>query len=148
MIGKLLPLLAAAVLAVAAPSAAVAQTGSASQKPVDLMEMMGIKVPEGDALERLVEAAAKHPLGSRDNPVRASGVRGQRAYLARLRCADGKRPRFKRAFSAGIGRFGRMMDIYNVNCGSDTRQVYLDLYHAGYVERRPIPGFTVRAGGR
>ena len=42
-----------------------------------------------EEMRALVAAADAHPLGTLENPVRVGGPDGERAYLARLRCADG-----------------------------------------------------------
>lgn len=104
----------------------------------------------GSALDKRVATAAAHPLGSEKNPVRAQFPPGQRAYLARLRCTDGSTPRFDRAGSMGIGVYGNIIDNYTVDCGSAAPgrvQVYMDMYHSGYVEQRAVPGFTIVAAG-
>ena len=103
---------------------------------------MGVKLPEGEALRTMIAEASRHELGSKENPVRAAGVAGQRSYLARLRCASGRPPLFQRTFSAGIGPFGRIMDAYSVSCGAERKEVFLDMYH-DHVENRAIPGFTI-----
>lgn len=57
----------------------------------------------GVSPERAAEVAASvahHPLGGPENPVRADMPAGEQAYLARLRCADGRRPRFEREGSS------------------------------------------------
>jgi hypothetical protein len=135
----------AVMIALAAPAQlkAQAQTPPAPEEPIDLLEALGVRLPQGEALAGMIAEAERHPLGSRQNPVRTAGVPGQHAYLARLRCADGKRPRYERAFSDGIGPFGRIMDIYNLWCGEERGTVRLDLYHPDHVEVRPIPGFTI-----
>ena len=132
------------ILAPAGPFRAQAQTVQPRGGTIDLFETLGIKLPQGEELAQMIAQAARHPLGSRENPVRAAGVDGQRAYLSRLRCADGKAPRYERAFSDGIGPFGRIMDHYNLWCGDMRVAVRLDMYHPGYVEARPVPGFTIR----
>ena len=74
--------------------------------------------------------------------MRVPGPAGQRAYLARLRCSDGRQPNFQRVFSAGMGPFGRIIDSYSVACGEERREVFLDMYH-DHVEAAPISGFTI-----
>ena len=103
---------------------------------------------KGKALEDAILRADEHPLGSEENPVRAAQPQGQRAYLARLRCADGKAPQFTRSGNVGIGTFNNIVDAYVATCpGSEpaSSNIYMDMYHAGYVETRPVPGFTVVA---
>jgi hypothetical protein len=97
-------------------------------------------------LKKALEKAAEHPLGSEKNPVRADMPGGQRAYLARLRCADGKAPAFFREGSMGIGTFGNIIDGYRVSCeGSapSSSLIIMDMYFAGHVEDAAVPGFTI-----
>lgn len=118
-------------------------TNSKALDLVDLMGMAGVEFPKGADLERMIREAEAHPLGSRMNPVRTEPT-AQHAYLKRLRCSNGSRPAFKRVFAAGLGPFGRTMDEYVLSCDGKTEKVYVDMYHRGYVESRPIPGYTIR----
>lgn len=82
-------------------------------------------------------------LGSKDNPVRCSGPPGERAYLNRLRCADGKAPKYFREGSFGKGPYGHILDGYNVKCeDKDAVTVFMDMYHK-HIEKEPVPGFTI-----
>ncbi len=84
------------------------------------------------------------PLGSKTNPIRCDGPRGERAYLRGLRCAgDGQAPRFERLGSVGIGVYGNVLDEYDVTCRGESRSVFFDIYHHKHVEEAPPPGFTV-----
>lgn len=143
---RLLPIVLLGSLALGSCSSQAAESrppaGASSAEPIDLMEQLGIRLPEGDVLAKMIADAARHPLGSKENPVRAAGPAGQRAYLARLRCGDGRQPTFQRAFSAGMGPFGRILDSYSVTCGEERREVFLDMYH-DHIETAPIPGFTI-----
>lgn len=86
----------------------------------------------------------KHPHGSRENPVRVGGPGGERAYLARLRCEDGRYPEFERAGSVGVGPWGYIMDAYSVTCASGQKAtVFMDMYHSTHREERTVPGFTI-----
>lgn len=101
---------------------------------------------KGKKLKKAIEEADTYLLGSEANPVRAAMPQGQRAYLARLRCADGQKPAFERIGSMGISPFGNIVDGYSVRCeGSEPADatVYMDMYHAGHVETRAVPGFTI-----
>ena len=112
----------------------------------DEVDIFGFKVPGGKALEKLIEKAQEHPLGAKENPVRADMPGGQRAYLNRLRCADGKRPAFFRVGSFGAGPYERIIDGYEVTCkGStpETSMVFMDMYHPGHKEAAAVPGFTI-----
>lgn len=86
----------------------------------------------------------KHPHGSRENPVRVGGPGGERAYLARLRCADGRHPEFERGGSVGVGPWGYILDAYSVTCASGEKAtVFMDMYHSQHREERTVPGFTI-----
>lgn len=99
-------------------------------------------------VRRAIEAAAAHPLGSEQNPVRVNMPGGERGYLDRLRCADDRAPKYDRSGSTGIGPFGNMLDLYAVQCpGSAPAEsaVYMDMYFADHKERAPVPGFSIVA---
>ena len=82
-------------------------------------------------------------LGSKGNPVRCSGPPGERAYLNRLRCLDGKAPTYFRIGSYGKGPYGNILDGYNVKCEEkDPVTIFMDMYH-NHVEKTPVPGFTI-----
>ncbi len=84
------------------------------------------------------------PLGSETNPVRCEGPRGERAYLSRLRCSDGKRPAYSRIGSFGVGPYGNILDGYRVKCeDAEEVRVFMDMYHDGHAEREAVPGFTI-----
>jgi hypothetical protein len=86
----------------------------------------------------------KHPFGSLQNPVRVGGPEVERAYLARLRCADGRYPEFEREGSFGIGPWGYVVDGYSVKCASGQEaMVFMDMYHSRHREDRAVPGFTI-----
>lgn len=106
--------------------------------------LAGQSATQGADLDAALAAADQHPLGSEGNPVRASMPVGQRAYLDRLRCGDGSAPAYFRAGNLGPGVFGNIVDSYQVTCpGGQAKQVVMDMYHQGYVESRPVPGFTI-----
>lgn len=129
--------------AMAAALAAGAGLPAAAQDEVDIF---GFKVPGGRALEALIAKAQAHPLGSENNPVRADMPGGQRAYLARLRCADGKRPDFFRVGSFGMGPYERIIDGYEVTCKDSApakTMIYMDMYHPGHREPAAVEGFTI-----
>lgn len=114
----------------------------------DLDDMFGGGRYKGKKLEKAIEKASEHPLGSEKNPVRVNMPSGQRAYLARLRCSDGKAPQFQRGGSVGPGPFGSIVDVYDVNCGDAAPgnvPVYLDMYHSEHDEKNAVPGFTIVA---
>ena len=141
-------LLAAAFLAACLSSNALAHQ---PPKPDDLESaleamMAGESQVRGPELERRIEAAAAHPLGSQENPVRAAMPPGQHAYLQRVRCSDGRAPAFSRIGNFGEGVYGNIIDGYRVICrGASPAEsvVYMDMYHRGHVEERAVPGFTI-----
>ena len=84
------------------------------------------------------------PLGSKKNPVRCFMPGGEREYLRRLRCSDGKPPTFRRVGSFGPGPHGNIIDGYNVQCADPpVRMVHMDMYHKDHVELAPVPGFKI-----
>ena len=122
-------------------------TTNANSDDVALERMLsGEPVLQGGDLKAALKEADKHPLGSAQNPVRVNMPAGERAYLARLRCSDGRRPDFVRVGNVGIGAFGNIVDLYDVNCYSAKPgrvEIYMDMYFSDHVENRPVPGFTI-----
>ena len=114
----------------------------AAEKECGLEEMVaGISCVEPN-----FEEIAKHPLGSKENPVRADRASGQRAYLSRLVCTDGNPiVNFSRTGSVGVGPYGFILDLYVVLCdtkqGEVEHEVYMDFYHRGYIENEVAAGF-------
>jgi hypothetical protein len=88
-----------------------------SPAPREMLESLGSGNSD-EAIAAAIAAAAAHPLGSLQNPVRVAGPDGERAYLARLRCADGKAPAIGRAAPAGVGAYGTLVDAYPLDCGA------------------------------
>ena len=134
-------ILASAVALLAACAAPQAEKGVDFERA-----LAGESQVSGSALNRRIAQAARHPLGSRDNPVRAHMPPGQHAYLRRLRCSDGRAPEFERMGNYGMGVYGNIIDGYRVDCGAAAPgrvEVFMDMYHRGYVESRPIPGFAI-----
>lgn len=107
----------------------------------------GLFGPRTDLTKEQFDAIAAEPLGSVKNPVRADMPAGQRAYLARLNCLDGGKPKFHRAGSVGLGPYGSIMDIYVVDCKAMTTSIYMDMYHPDYVELKAPEGFTIDPPG-
>lgn len=102
----------------------------------------------GGMAEPDMEEVESNPLGSQGNPVRCDMPRGERAYLRRLRCENKKAPTFERLGSDGFSPWEQIMDIYEVQCSMNTKapktfSIYMDMYHADYVERRAVEGFTI-----
>ena len=102
--------------------------------------------PAWQAPEISQEALAPFALGSYERPVRAQGPQGQRDYLSRLVCPDGKAATFWRVGSLPEkGVYGFHVDAYEVSCGGSSNfTVHMDMYHPRYIEQEAVPGFTLR----
>lgn len=128
----------------AAPAAAQ-ELGERTQSPEALLAELGL-APGQDDLAEAIAAAQSHPLGTMENPVRVGGPVGERAYIARLRCADGAMPRIGQRASAGVGAFGTIVDVYPLDCGDAApgrTELVMDMYHSEHAEDRAPPGFTI-----
>jgi hypothetical protein len=135
---KLIGLLSVVALLAGVPVAAQKTNSEAA-----MMRSLGAPGLTGDKLVAAIEKARAFPLGSKDNPVRANGPGGQRAYLERLRCDEGKKPTYTRAGNVGEGVYGYIVDDYRVKCPGLTEvTIYMDLYH-DWVEDQAVPGFTI-----
>jgi hypothetical protein len=137
----------AAAIAVASLAIAGCATASSSQDDVLKGGLFGPAMSPAE-MEKAIAAAAAHPLGSEQNPVRVNMPPGERGYLERLRCSDGNAPAFERGGSVGTGPFGNILDVYDVRCLTGTpatSSVYMDMYHGDYVESRAVPGFSIKA---
>jgi hypothetical protein len=135
----LLPLL----LLAAGPVAAAPKLGARTQPPQQIAP--GSVDPEAEIREAIA-AADGHPLGSIANPVRAAGPEGERAYLARLRCADGKTPGIYPRGKGGVGAYGSLVDLFALDCGAAAPgrvEVAMDAYQEEHVETRALGGFAI-----
>lgn len=129
----------------ASTPAAAQELGERTRTPEALLAEMGL-APDQDDLREAIEAAQAHPLGSLQNPVRVGGPEGERAYIARLRCADGARPRIGQRSNGGVGAFGTIVDAYPLDCGGAAPgqvTLVMDMYHSEHAEDRAPPGFTI-----
>ena len=136
-------ILSAAAIATAASAAE--KVGARTTPPEQLLADLGQGVSDAE-IERAVAAASAHPLGTLENPVRVGGPNGERAYIARLRCADGSRPRIGQRGSAGVGAFGSIVDIYPLDCGAAAPGkvgLVMDMYHEEHREERAPAGFAI-----
>jgi hypothetical protein len=138
-----LPILALALILSASPALAQRST------PRQMLQEMGM-APSARQVERSVERARNEPLGTAANPVRVSGPLGERAYIARLRCADGTSPRVGQRSNGGVGAFGFIVDIYPLDCGDAAPgrfQLVMDMYHDDHDETGAPAGFTLQTAG-
>ena len=122
-------------------------SGCASQKADEdfLTQMLAGRAPKSQLSSTERAEVEKHPLGSEENPVLAQGPPGERAYLYRLRCPEGKPPIFERHGSAArMSPYGSIMDIYELACDAPpARTIYMDMYHPDHVEKEAVSGFTI-----
>lgn len=141
-----IPLFAIALLA-AAPAAAQQpaepRIGARTPSSEQLAGALNRVSPE-EEMREMVAAAAAHPLGTPENPVRVGGPEGEHAYLGRLRCGDGSQPRIGSRREAGVGAFGSVVAAYDLSCGATTGRIVFDMYHEEHVETRAPAGFTLR----
>ena len=133
----------AAILILAAPAAAQQpRLGARTTSPEAMVAQMNQASPE-EEMRALVAAADAHPLGTIENPIRVGGPQGERAYLARLRCADGAAPRIGARREAGVGAFGSIVAAYELSCAGADGRILFDMYHEEHVETRAPAGFTL-----
>ena len=125
-----------------------ASSGADSDDEIITRMMMG-QAPRGQLSSAEMAEVEKHPLGSIENPVLAEGPAGEHEYFSRLRCPEGKQPFFERGGSVTErSPYGSIMDVYEVVCDAPPRySIFIDMYHPGHVELRPIPGFTIVGPG-
>ena len=136
---------AAAFILAAAPAAAQPRPGDRTISPEQMLRDLGL-APDQDDLREALAAAEAHPLGTMQNPVRVGGPHGERAYIARLRCADGSPPRVGQRGNAGVGAFGTVVDVYPLDCGSAAPgrfDLVMDMYHEEHRETRAPAGFAI-----
>jgi hypothetical protein len=154
MYKPLIPLLlAAAALATALPAASPAVSPSVQAPKLGARtappekSMAGIGEGSSDAeVARAIEAAAAFPVGSLQNPVRVAGPDGERAWLARLRCGDGSRPRIGVQRPGGTGAFGNVVDLAPLDCGAaapERADILIDIYQEEHPQEAPPPGFRL-----
>lgn len=134
--------------------AVVASPASAQQKPklgqrtaTPEQSMAGIGQGSSDAeVDQELAAAANFPVGTLRNPVRVVGPEGERAYLARLRCADGSVPRIGAQRPGGTDVFGNVADVAPVDCGAAApahADIAIDIYQEEHVLEAAPAGFQL-----
>ena len=135
-----------AVLLIAAVSPALAQqhprVGARTASPESMVAQMNPASPE-EEMSRLIAAADAHPLGSQENPVRVAGPEGERAYLARLHCADGAPVHIGARREAGVGPYGSVVAAYDIACAGGSSRIVFDMYEEEHVETRAPAGLTL-----
>lgn len=117
--------------------------GARTQSPDQMAGAMSRLSPE-EEMQQLAAAAAAHPLGTVENPIRVGGPEGEHAYLGKLRCADGAAPRIGARREAGVGAFGSVVGAYELGCGTETRTIVFDMYQEEHVETHAPAGFTLQ----
>ncbi len=135
-------LLFLSLIALGAAPAAAQEIGARTGQAAATQPGLGL-APGQDDLSEAIAAAGAHPLGSIRNPVRVGGPAGERAYLARLRCADGSAPRVGARTDAGVGAFGSVVGAYPLSCGAAQTTIVFDIYHEEHREERAPPGFSI-----
>ena len=139
-----LPLVLAAAAFAALPAAAQ-KPGDRTATPQQVLGEMAPDDPIAES-ERIAAAAAAHPLGTPENPVRVGGPEGARAYIARLRCADGSRPQIGARSTGAVGAYGTLTERYPLDCGAAAPgrvALAFDFYHEEHVETRAPAGFAL-----
>jgi hypothetical protein len=139
-------ILLVAALLLSAPAAAQTPNLGRRTAPPE-QSMAGIGTGSSDAeIARAEAAAAAFPLGSLQNPVRVGGPEGERAYVARLRCADGRPPRSGIPRHGGADSYGSLADLVPLDCGATApgrTEIAVDLYFEEHREDRAPQGFTL-----
>ena len=142
-----MPILSAALAAILAAAPPQQAPRDESPVPRDFLADVGSGNSDQE-LERTIAAAAAHPLGTAANPIRAAGPEGAHAYFARLRCADGSSPTIGIPKEGGVGTYGTILKLYQLDCGRAApgkADLLVDYYHEEHSETRPPAGF--RTGG-
>ena len=83
----------------------------------------------------------KHPLGSKENPIKCEGSRGEHKYLRKLVTQEGRLIKTTRQGSTRNAS-DRIVDIYPIEDenGQLITTLYFDMYHEGYEEKKvPAP---------
>lgn len=141
----LLRLAVLALIVTAAPASALKPPREELPAPRELLAALGAGSSDAE-IAAVAAAAAAHPLGTIENPVRVGGPDGERAYIARLRCDDGTIPQVGAKSQAGVGAYGTVVNAHPLDCGANPpgqMRLVTDIYHEGHVEERAPAGFSL-----
>lgn len=141
-----MPILSMTLAALAAAAAPQRPLREQSPVPRDILAAAGSGNSD-EEIARAIAAADAHPLGTEANPIRVGGPEGARAYLATLRCADGRAPKVGSAREGGVGAFGSVLLLYPLDCGAAAPgrvDLNVDHYQEEHPERRAPAGFRVQ----
>lgn len=123
---------------------AVASCAPPQPTPRDILAASGEARADLIAAAEHADTPAAGALGSRENPIKARGPRGEREFLVRLRCPGGNAPDFQRLGSTAPGDDGDILDSYVIRCpaGGPSLLVLMDMYH-DHRETGALPPFVV-----
>ena len=131
-------------LAVSA-SAQKPKLGQRTAPPETSMAGIGGGSSDAEVAQELATAAA-FPVGTLQNPIRVAGPEGERAYLARLRCADGAMPRVGAQRPGGTDAFGNVTELAPADCGGAApahADILIDIYQEEHVLEAAPAGFQL-----
>lgn len=101
-----------------------------------------------DSRRRASDHVGTGPLGGKANPIKCDGTEGITEYLGRLRGPQGQVVTGTEAGSGGIGPFGSLVIIYEVEYntpqGPNKAQLYFDTDFPEVTESRAAAGFSIR----
>jgi len=140
-----MPAALAAAFLLAAQTTPMAPIGQRTVAPAAALGELGRGDVEAEIAAQAAAAAA-HPLGTAQNPVRVGGPEGERTYLARLRCANGAPPEIGERREAGVGAYGSIVAGFALDCGAAApgrATIVLDMYHEEHRETAAPAGFTL-----
>lgn len=104
-----------------------------------MIQLMGKAPPKPD-----IQAIQRHALGSKGNPVRVNGPKGENQYFERLACPSGESVEYERLGSAGTGPYGFILDQFKIVCENGLeKDIYVDMYHVENLETKAVEPFIV-----
>lgn len=88
------------------------------------------------------------PLGTSTNPIKCGGVEGAKKYLEKIRGPKGQKITFVEAGDQGMGPFGSLVYLYNIEYptpqGPVQEQLFFDYDFDGFDEPKAPKGFRLR----